>query len=82
MLGEMNMNTDIFNKESMKLFFTVLLFLFSYVLYTICKLVKFQNCLGLIQILSISIPLIIYLIKMPSNKNICKFGVIGVYLFY
>lgn len=82
MLGEMNMNTDIFNKESMKLFFLLCCyFLFSYVLYTICKLVKFQNCLGLIQILSISIPLIIYLIKMPSNKNICKFGVIGVYLF-
>ena len=72
----------LFNNESMKLFFMLCgYFLISYVLYTLCKIIRFRNCLEFIQIFSIIIPLIIYLVKMSPPKHNIKIIIIICYLF-
>lgn len=45
-------------------------FLSVLILYTACQFINFRNCLGIVQVLSISIPLVIYLITLKSKKNI------------
>lgn len=76
-------NNNIMNQPSMKLF-TMLsgYFLLVIVLYTLCQFVRFKNCLGLIQILSITIPLIVYLLTIKNRKRLkINLIVIGIYLF-
>jgi hypothetical protein len=58
---------NIFENDSMKLFVMLCgYFLLVLILYSICQIIKFKNCLGLIQILSIMTPIIFYILK--NNK--------------
>lgn len=77
----MNINS-LLKKESMKLFFMLSgYFLLVLILFNVFKIIKFNNPLGLIQILSLIIPIIIYLILNKNIKLIKQLIVIGGYLF-
>ena len=57
-------------------------FLLTLVLYTLCNLIRFKNCLGLIQILSIVIPIIVYLINNNQGNQLRNIIItISLYLF-
>lgn len=62
---------EIMKSNSMKLF-TMLCgyFIFVLLLYTFCQFIDFSNCLGLVQILSILLPVIVYLLTLKNKKRI------------
>lgn len=68
----MNNKNKMLNNYSMKLFFMLAgYFLLVLALYTICQFVKFDNCLGIVQILSITVPIIIFIL-FEKNKDKLK----------
>ena len=77
----MKNNKKILDNYSMKLFFMLSgYFLLVLLLYTLCQFIKFRNCLGIVQILSIVIPMIAFLI-LERNKNKIKPIVITISIF-
>ncbi len=73
---------NIMNNSSMHLF-TMLCgyFLLVLVLYFLFQIINFTSCLGIIQILSIIIPIIAYLLLKKDNKKIKeKIIIISIYL--
>jgi len=74
---------DILKTTSMKLFFMLCgYFLLLLILYMACQFLKFNNCLGFIQILSILIPVVFYTLFERKDKKIKKiFIVIEIFLF-
>lgn len=81
-MKEKNLN-NIMNSNSMNLF-TMLCGYFLSVLgiYTIFQILKFENCLVLVQIFAILIPIIIYLINIKNKQSIKKIIIVlSCYLF-
>lgn len=77
------MKNNFMNNNSMKLF-TMLCgyFISILILYTFCQLLNFRSCFGLIEILSIIIPIIIYLLTLKNRKRLKDFCfIISFYLF-
>ena len=74
---------NIMNHPSMKLFAMLCgYFLLVLVLYTICQFLNLKNIFGVIQTISIIVPIIIYLLTNKSNKRINMIiAIIGIYLF-
>ncbi len=63
-------NDNILNNESMKLFMMISGYLLLVlVLYSLFQFINFTSCLGLVQVLSVSIPIIIYIL---NSKKILK----------
>ncbi len=61
---------SILENQSMGLFYLLSGYmLFVLILYTAFQFIKFNNCLGVVQILSIIIPILIYLYKKQFTKN-------------
>lgn len=81
MKKKIELKEDILNNESMKLFMMISGYLLLVlVLYSIFQIVNFTSCLGLVQILSILVPIIIYLLN--SKKTLKKvLPTILIYLF-
>lgn len=77
------MKNNIMNNNSMKIFSMLCgYFLLVLILYTTCQFVNFRNCLGIVQILSIVTPIIVYLLTLKNKKNLKAISfVILSYLF-
>ena len=75
------MSNRITKSSSFKLFNLIMsYFLLVLILFTCFKIIKIKNCLILVQVLSVIIPVIVYLVFTKDNKkNI--FINLGVYLF-
>lgn len=77
------MKNNIMNNNSMKLF-TMLCgyFLAVLVLYTFCQFINFRNCLGIVQTMSIIIPIVVYLLTLKNKKRMKTISmVLCAYLF-
>ncbi len=73
----------LFEKDSMKLFLMVLEYLLLVLLsYTFFQVIKLKNCLGLVNTISFSLPIIIFLLseKNKSKKLINRVIVMVLYL--
>lgn len=78
-----NILQDIINNDSLNLF-TMLsgYFLLVLIVYTFFKLLNLKNCLGIVQAISIIIPIIIYLFYSLKKKKIKTISIIlGSYFF-
>ncbi len=74
---------DIFKNPSMRLFAMFCGYLLLVlVLYTIFQFIKFKNCLGLVQILSILIPLLVYVYYANKGKVKENIIIISIYLLF
>ena len=72
---------DIINNPSMKLFFMLCIYLLSVlVLYTLFQFIRFENCLGITQILSILTPLLIYVYYLNKDNLKQNIIIISTYL--
>ena len=68
--------------DSMKLFSMLsLFFLLVLVIYTLFQFINFNNGLSIVEILSLIIPLILYLLTNKDKKTKVKLSIISIYLF-
>ena len=73
---------NIMNNDSMKLFSMLsLYFLLVLVIYTLFQFFNFNNGLSIVQILSLIIPIILYLLTNKDKKINVKLTIISIYLF-
>ena len=77
------MGKKIMDNSSMKLFLMLCLyFLGVLILYTACQFIYFTKCLSLVQLLSVTLPIIFYFILLKKNDNIKRsITIIGIFLF-
>lgn len=72
---------DIMNNPSMKLFSMLCGYLLLVlVLYTVFQFIKFENCLGITQILSVLIPILVYVYHSNKEKIKENIIIISIYL--
>ena len=66
----MKKRKEILSQPSMKLFVMLCgYFLTSYILYTACQMVRFQHCLMFVQIVSLSLPMIVYFLTLKKETS-------------
>lgn len=75
---------SILNNSSMKLFIMLCgYFLLVLVLYTFFQIIRFEKCLGLVQLLSTIIPIVIYLLVLKKKEKLKEvITIIIIFLFF